>query len=283
MEDAASHTLHIDAVRRHLHNKLKVSTLQGVTIKALDNALQNRDDWALDGFFLWLHDQLGVWSRPEPDVYQPKIQSFYDRLRNRHQDDKRIIEYFQLWKSIQPKIDPSIQPRVTLVEYLVQKCYYRRKKRAGIPSSHPPVRQSPDPAMDRPSAKLPDKPMLSVHTFPEKAHSKREYIATMRKREVVENSSGGEDSEVELLGTKTRNDRAGHKMRQNETKPSFPSSPVSKGAQKIVDVSYKGDHPPFATDTRGSRNENKVDTPNKSQYICNRCHKPGKADWILTP
>lgn len=283
MKDAAIHGLHTDAVRQHLHDRLKVVTLRGVTIKGLDNALQNDDDRALKGFFLWLQDQLNDWSSPEPDVYRPQIQSFCDRLRNRHLEDKRIIDFFQLWKSAQAQIDASIQRRVLLVEDLLLQYLYRKKKNTPPPSSHPPVRQCAGPNLDQPHTKQPEKPLLSVDALTEKSRSGRENITAMEKRGAIEVSSGGKDSEVGFLGAKSPNGRPGHPMRKNKMKPKFPSSPVVQGAREILNGSYNDSHHPSSVvDTRRTEVENKVGKPNKGRYVCNRCHRPGKADELLT-
>lgn len=282
MKDAAVNDLHVDAVRQHLHGRLKVVTLRGVTIKALDNALQDHDDWALDGFFLWLQDQLKSWKNPDPDVYRPQIQSICDRLRNRHQDDKCIIDSFQLWKSAQTSIDPSIQPRVILIGSVLKQYLYRKKQGTATSSPHPSIRQSSGPDLDTPHAMLPHKPIPPADSLPKRSRSKEEANSQMKKRGTSENSPGSEDSEVEFMGTKSPNESPGHPMKERKETLKLSSLSVPKDTQNILDGCYNGDHRLSATEARGSMEENKAGKLNKGRYICNRCHKSGKVNQIST-
>lgn len=278
MASANHSNLPWDLVRQHLHNTLKVSTLRGVAIKTLDKALQNHDDWALDGFLLWLQDQVAEWSNSTAEVYRPKIQAFCDRLRNRHFKARLIIKSFQLWKTNQLQAHQSIQSLMCSIEDILVQYLHRAKKTKSLnlskeaPSNNAKV--NTEVLIDN-NPKLPKAP---VDHLDESHGFEIEDTNTMGENEASEIASSAEGRRSQLVQTRDTDNHPIGTSNTKEINSSFDGPPFSN-YQDLLALSHN--HRELSKDhRRDGKVESVAEISRRTEYICHRRRNPGKHEYL---
>lgn len=286
MEEANIQQLGIEAVKRTIKTKLGLDVFRGVCLKEIDRRLQGHDECALNAYLVWLQDQLNAWDFSDLAAFQPQIQSFCDRLRKRHFADQRILDSFRLWKSVQTKIDTSIERRIILVEGLL--CQYLSFQKPTQPSS-PQFHHRTDPHLDQPETA--DGQLGSDSLYRDESSDQNSLgrastvTVSMEKKEVLEISSGDEDPDVEALGWKDANNKDDHTVTHRTVKPTSHKSASDKGGPTSYNGAYNDSHRGSQARKAGGRKA-KIKKQGKTQltnYICKRCGKPGKGQMLSKP
>lgn len=269
MEDEFARRLGIDAVKQHIHDKLKAHTLRGVTLRTVDNTLNRGDDRALGAFILWLQDQLKDWDKLG---CQRTIQAFCDRLRLHNIEAQHIFDSFHLWKLVQIDIDPSLRSQLSAIEEELRIRLCRKHNGIPAPPLHPPHDHHTVFDLDQPRIDQTQHAVHHMDKFNVDSCFSRESTATMKKSNVIEVASSDDASDVAPLRQKT----SGYQQLKDNTRPKLRISSSDKVPLKTNDQSDNNDEY-LVIDMRGGKVEGNLPTkPTKGRYVCNRCSEPGK-------
>lgn len=269
MEDEFARRLCINAVKQHIFDKLKTRTLQGITLKTVDNSLKRGDKRAPGAFLLWLQDQLKDWDKFS---CQRVIQAFCDRLRLHHLETQQIFDSFHLWKLVQVEADPSLRSQLSAIEEELRTCLCRKHNGHKAPTLLPADHQRIYFDVDRSRI---DQTQHSVHyrdEFDVDSCFRQERTTTMNTDNAIEVASGDEGSDGEPLRQQT----SGNQLLRNKKSPKIFNPSSHKLSPKTNNMADNNDHH-ILVDMRGGKVEGNLPTkPIKSGYVCNRCSVPGK-------
>lgn len=221
--------------------ELEKDSYRRFTLKELDKHIQDHEQDVLNTYLGWLQEQLNDWDLSDTAVFQPQIQSWCASLRFHNIDDQTIFDAFSVWKMKEIDQNPSSARRFLVAEHVLLNALSLKHA----------IRQS------RPAAE-----------------QERGRVITVRDNQIIDVSSGAEDSDVEFLGWKES---------YNST-TGYPRSNAANQEKQILetasDVHKAGSNSFMARKKSGNRQHR---GPLHKDYVCIRCKEKGKVKYLSHP
>lgn len=224
---------------QHGSKELGMDSFRGVTLKELDKHVQAHGQDVLSTYLGWLQEQLNDWDLSDTAVFRPQINSWCASLRFQRLDDQTIFDAFGIWKKNEIDNNASSARRFLVAEEVLLEVLSLKQ---AIERRSPEVEQG----LGR--------------------------VITVRDKQVIDVSSGAEDSEVEFLGWKN----------PNNTNTRYPrSTAVNKDNQMVLGAIYSDRKAGSKSARAKEKSSNqKHNGPLPRGYICKRCKEKGKVKYF---
>ncbi|ROW09476.1 hypothetical protein VMCG_02428 [Cytospora schulzeri] len=209
---------------------------RGVTMEELDKHVQAHGQDVLNNYLGWLQEQLNDWDLSDTAVFRTQIGSWCACLRLRGFDNQTIFDAFCIWKQTEIDNNASSVRRFLVAEEVLLEA-------------------------------------LSLTGAIEQSSEEVEYglggVITVQDSQVIDVSSGAEDSDVEFLGWKN----------PNNTKTGLPRS---TGANKDNQMMLRSVYDDRNAGSKLSKTRKKSTNQQRKGslprgYVCKRCNEKGHA------
>lgn len=215
--------------------KLAISCFKGVTLEELKKDVQQHEKDVLNTYLGWLQEQLNDWNLSDTTVFQTQIKSWCASLRLHGFEDQTIFDAFSAWKTKEVDQSPSSARRFLVAEEIILKVLSLNQ---AIEQSEPEIEQG------------------------------RGSVITVRDNQIIDVSSGAEDSDVEFIGWKDPN---------SSTTTQYSRNLAVNREKKMRVTVYTGHNTGLICSSvkKKSGNRQRKGPPPKD-YVCIRCNERGE-------
>ncbi|ROW14529.1 hypothetical protein VPNG_03118 [Cytospora leucostoma] len=242
------------------HKGLKkqgVVDFRGVTLEELDKYAENEDATVIRTYLGWLQEHLNDWDLSDSASLRPQIDSWCASLRLHGADNQGIFDAFGTWSKDEIHKDPTCARRLGFAEQELHDTLFPRQS--------------------------------SEQASSEIEHGRVDAI-TVRENKIIDISSGGEDSDLEILAWTNLNDTPNAAKALYNTNTTNPHSIADNQETQLLDEGADGGHNPHArmrgTKARKNSTSSRSRGPVPINYVCYRCNRKGEIEsfsHLLSP
>lgn len=224
-----------------------VANFRGVTLEELDKHMGNADAGIIRTYLGWMQEQLNDWDLSDSAFLRPQIESWCASLRLHGADNQGIFDAFGTWMQNEIHKDPSCARRFLVAEQELHDTLFPRQSSEQASSE---IEQG------------------------------RADVITVRENKIIDISSGGEDSDLEILGWKSLNDTHNAAKTVDNTSTASPYSNANDQEYQLFHGAADGGPIPHSskkgTKARKNSDSSRSRAPLHENYVCHRCNEKGE-------